>query len=50
MHFAPTDEQTQLQEIARDFLAANPSATWEQVVEEQGWPAIAIPELSLIHI
>ena len=44
MHFAPTDEQAQLQEIARDFLAANPSATWEQVVEEQGWPAIAIPE------
>ena len=33
MHFAPTDEQAQLQEIARDFLAANPSATWEQVVE-----------------
>ena len=44
MHFAPTDEQNTLQEVARDFLAANPTPAWEQLIEEQGWQAIAIPE------
>ena len=44
MHFAPTEEQAQLQEVARDFLAANPTPAWDQLIEEQGWQAIAIPE------
>ena len=50
-----TDEQLQLREIARTFLASvdGPRATiesgysasvWERIVEEQGWPALAIPE------
>ncbi len=44
MRFAPTDEQDQLREVARAFLADDPSPDWNKVVEEQGWQAIAIPE------
>ena len=50
-----SEEQLQLREIARTFLGSVPGpretratgydqGTWERVVEEQGWPALAIPE------
>jgi len=57
--FALSDEQGQLRAIARQFLADVPSArkrvertdgpvfdarTWERIVEEHGWPAMALPE------
>ncbi|MCO4743760.1 MAG: acyl-CoA/acyl-ACP dehydrogenase [Proteobacteria bacterium] len=51
MQFALSEEQAQLQEIARSFLADLPDArspsnadTWPRIVEEQGWPAVAVPE------
>ncbi len=44
MRFAPTEEQEQLQEAARGWLSDAPNPSWEQLMEEQGWPAIAIAE------
>lgn len=57
MHFALSEEQEQLQEAARGFLAELPGSlsmteqadaydagAWERIVEEQGWPAILVPE------
>lgn len=44
MRFAPTEEQALLRESARGWLAANPAPTWDAMVAEQGWQAIAIPE------
>ncbi len=58
MDFALSWEQTQLKEAAAGFLAALPSArdllegrgtledpaVWKRVAEEQGWPAILVPE------
>ena len=50
MNFQLDEEQLQLQEVARSFLAEaggprkpDPSV-WDRIVEEQGWPAIVIPE------
>lgn len=57
MRFLPTEEQQALREATRAFLAqlpgplamAEPGARydrnlWVRVVEEQGWPAILVPE------
>ena len=59
MNFALSDEQGQLRTIARQFLNGVPSArqrlerahgpvfdsrTWERMVDEHGWPAMALPE------
>ena len=44
MRFAPTDEQEQLQEAARGWLSETPNPSWNRLIEEQGWPAIAIDE------
>ncbi|MCB9662986.1 MAG: acyl-CoA/acyl-ACP dehydrogenase [Alphaproteobacteria bacterium] len=57
MHFALSEEQQALAEAARAFLAelpgplamaepgqAYPEGTWTRLVEEQGWPAILVPE------
>jgi alkylation response protein AidB-like acyl-CoA dehydrogenase len=57
MHFALSDEQTALREVAAAFLAELPGplsmteqgqdydpAVWDRIVEEQGWPAIPVPE------
>jgi alkylation response protein AidB-like acyl-CoA dehydrogenase len=50
MHFALTEEQEQLAGVARSFLADVPGVrepdegTWARIVEEQGWPAIVVPE------
>lgn len=57
MHFALSDEQAQLAEIARDFLGNLPDGRavadghdpcdptlWSRITEEQGWQAMAIPE------
>jgi alkylation response protein AidB-like acyl-CoA dehydrogenase len=57
MHFGLSWEQQQLKEAARGFLgqlrtarevldgaSVTDPAMWARVVEEQGWPAIAIPE------
>ena len=50
-----SEDVLQLREIARAFLASAPgpqqtvdqgydAGVWERIVEEQGWPAMAIPE------
>ena len=58
MDFALSWEQQQLKEAAAGFLAALPSArevlegkasvedpaVWSRVANEQGWPAILVPE------
>ena len=59
MHFGLSDEQQQLRDIARPFLAEVPSLrqrlerpdghvydarTWQRMVEEHGWPAMSLPE------
>ena len=57
MHFALSEEQLALQEAARSFLADLPgpltmteqadaydAAAWTSLVEDQGWPAILVPE------
>lgn len=57
MHFALDEDQEALQEAARDFLAELPGPlsmteqgqaydadAWARLVEEQGFPAIAVPE------
>ena len=44
MRFAPTDEQEQLQEAARGWLSEAPNPSWNRLIAEQGWPAIAIDE------
>lgn len=57
MQFALSEEQAQLAEIARDYLAGLPDGRavadghhpsdprlWARIVEEQGWQALAVPE------
>ena len=59
MHFGLSEDQQQLRDIARRFLARAPSArqrlereegplvdraTWTRMVEEHGWPAMSLPE------
>lgn len=57
MYFGLTEEQQQLQESVRDYLAQLPGARavlegasaedralWDRIVEEQGWQAVAIDE------
>ncbi|HBZ72883.1 MAG TPA: acyl-CoA dehydrogenase [Deltaproteobacteria bacterium] len=60
MHFAFTEEQEQLRETARSFLAAHASSeavrramqtefgfeldAWKRIVSELGWTAILVPE------
>ena len=46
MHFGLSEEQRQLREVARKFLATlEPGVEpWEQIVAQQGWQAIPIPE------
>lgn len=46
MHFGLSHEQVQLRDVARRFLATlNAGANvWDEIVSQQGWQAIAIPE------
>jgi len=54
MHFGWSPEQLAMKEAASGFLAASPGpramearwpdGLWARVVEEQGWPAVAVPE------
>lgn len=53
MRFALTEEQESVRDVARSFLAEVPrdedggpfdAEVWARIVEEQGWPAIVIPE------
>ena len=57
MHFGLNEEQTQLRDVVRGFLAdlpgpravlegaeAHDGQVWQRIVEEQGWQAILIPE------
>ncbi len=59
MRFLPTDEQAALAEAARGFLSTLPGphsvsevfaayddAVWSAIVDEQGWPALQVPEAS----
>jgi alkylation response protein AidB-like acyl-CoA dehydrogenase len=54
MHFGWSPEQLAMKEAAAGFLAASPGpramearwpeGLWARIVEEQGWPAVAVPE------
>ncbi len=57
MHFGLSEEQQQLADVARSFVAelpdgmamaeqgmAYPAGTWARIAEEQGWPAVVLPE------
>ena len=43
MDFAFTPEQDALREQAREFLAANPEPTWQQLAD-LGWTGVSVAE------
>lgn len=44
MHFALTDDQSELVSTVRQVIARNPETAWDVLVEQVGAPALAVPE------